>query len=87
VPGGFEMFATAINVGAGWQFRQRRDDDQERGAALCHARLFLEPCRRPDDLPGETFEYRVALMVEEQAFQFREGTASTRFSGFSTACP
>jgi len=26
-------------------------------------------------------------MLEEQAFQFSEGTASTRFSGFSTACP
>ena len=28
VPGGFEMFATAINDGAGCQFRQRRDDVQ-----------------------------------------------------------
>jgi hypothetical protein len=36
--------------------------------------------------PGEWFRYRIGVMTNEQ-FAFRDGTATTRFSGFSIPCP
>jgi hypothetical protein len=37
--------------------------------------------------PHEQFEYRIGVITDAQAFQFPEGTASTRFSAVSIPCP
>ena len=38
-------------------------------------------------LPGQPFEYHLGFMTDAQAFQFPEGSAATKFSGFSVPCP
>jgi hypothetical protein len=38
-------------------------------------------------LLGERFDYHLGFMTDPQAFQFPEGSASTKFSGFSLPCP
>ena len=88
VPGGFEMFATAINDGPGC-VNSVAGVTTIKNAAPPNLTLDF-PWSLPADRiiqPGETFEYRVGFTSDDQARQFPEGSASTKFSGFSIPCP
>ena len=47
-----------------------------------------QPSKRDTDRGGlGRITYRLGFMTNEQAFQFPEGTATTKFSGVSIPCP
>ena len=88
VPGGFEMFATAINDGPGC-VHSVGGVTTIKNAAPPNLTLDFSwslPAERIIQ-PGERFDYRLGFMSDEQARQFLEGSASTKFSRFSVACP
>jgi hypothetical protein len=87
-PDGFEMFAQGVNDGPGC-VNSVGGVTTLRNAAPPNLTLdfaWALPTTRTIQ-PGETFEYRVGFMTDAQAFQFPEGSASTKFSGFSIPCP
>ena len=88
VAGGFEMFATAVNDGEG-SAREVGGVTTIRNAAPPNLTLDFPWSLPPDRIirPREQFDYRVGFMTDAQAFQFPDGTASTKFSGLSVPCP
>jgi len=82
------MFATAINDGAGCA-RDVAGVTTIKNAAPPNSTLdFLWTLPASQIVrPGERFEYRVGFMTDAQAFQFPEGSASTKFSALSVPCP
>jgi Carboxypeptidase regulatory-like domain len=88
VAGGFDMFANAVNAGEGCASQV---------AGVLTIRHSQQPnltldfsWTLPVDRiiqPHEQFEYRIGVITDAQAFQFPEGTASTRFSAASIPCP
>jgi hypothetical protein len=88
VPGGYAMFATALNDGAGCASQVAGvltiRNTQQPNLTLDFS--WSLPADRVIQ-PGERFDYHLEFMTDAQAFQFPEGTASTLFSGFSVPCP
>jgi hypothetical protein len=88
VAGGFKMFATAVNGGEGCASRVG-GVTTIKNAAPPNLTLDFSWSLPATQIvkPGERFDYRVGFMTDEQAFQFPEGSAFTKFSGFSVVCP
>jgi len=88
VAGGFEAFANAVNDGPGC-VNSVAGVTTIRNAQPPNLTLDFSwslPATRIIQ-PGEQFEYHAGFMSNEQAYAFPEGTASTKFTGFSIPCP
>ena len=88
VPGGFEMYAMALNDGPGC-VNSVSGVITIRSTAPPNLTIDFTWSLPADRIvqPGERFTYHVGTMTDEQAFRFPAGTASTKFSGFSIPCP
>jgi hypothetical protein len=88
VPGGFDMFANAINEGEGCTDRVG-GVTTIKNTAPPNLTLAFSWSLPPDQIirRGEQFTYRVGFMTDDQARQFPVGTASTKFAGFTIPCP
>jgi hypothetical protein len=88
VPGGFEAYATAVNDGPGCA-NAVGGVTTIRNAAPPNLTLDFSWSLPTDRIiqSGERFDYHLGFMTDAQAFQFPEGSAFTKFSGFSVPCP
>jgi Carboxypeptidase regulatory-like domain len=88
VPGGFEMFAAAVNDGPGCA-NSVGGGTTIKNAAPPNLTLDFSWSLPATQIiqPGEHFNYRIGVMTDEQARSFSDSTATTKFSGFSGLCP
>jgi hypothetical protein len=88
VAGGFAAYATGINDGPGC-VTSVAGVTTIRNAAPPNLTLDFSWSLPTDRIvqSGERFDYHLGFMTDAQAFQFPEGTASTKFGGFSITCP
>jgi len=87
-PGGFEMYAMALNDGPGC-VNSVSGVITIRNTAPPNLTIDFTWSLPATQIvrPGEQFTYHVGFMTDAQAFQFPAGSASTRFSAFSVPCP